>query len=415
MFVDNISFIAEMPYNTRLWISRLLLVITVIIAIAVLRRVLKLLFIRPMRRFARHLDLPQEVVVEALQLPIRCLAIALSIIGAVQIFGIGGDDMIDAFVTNIARTFLILAVLIGAYRVLDLIMRSPREMINLVGIDVEARLLPFIHTGLRLVIIVMAVVIVLGEWNYDVSGLIAGFGLGGLALALAAQDIAANLFGFMALVSDRPFDVGEFIITPDGEGVVEHVGLRSTRLRRLDQAVISVPNSKMAAAAIVNWSRLEKRRLDYTLRLPYGTSSGDIRVLLHRIREYLKVQPLIDEESVVVYFMDFGQSSLEVLIRCYIFLANWSEFQTEKERLHIEVMDIVDSLGMNIAYPSMSLYLEHIPPVTPLDDRPSQPRLSQKERAIKAGLIQEKPDVPKANVTDNPDENVTGQQDEGKN
>jgi MscS family membrane protein len=414
MFVDNISFIAEMPYNTRLLISRVLLVITVIIAIAVLRRVLKLFLMRPMRRLARHLDLLPDFVFDTFRLPIHYLSIALSIIGALQIFGVGGNDMLDAFITNVARTFLILAVLIGAYRLLDLVAKSPREMINIIGVDIEARLLPFIHTGLRLVIIVMAIVIVLREWDYDVSGLIAGFGLGGLALALAAQDIAANLFGFMALVSDRPFNVGEFIITPDGEGVVEHVGLRSTRLRRMDQALISVPNSKMAAASIVNWSRLEKRRLDYTLRLPYGTSSGDIRVLLHRIREYLKAQPLIDEDSVVVYFMDFGQSSLEVLIRGYIFLANWSEFQAEKERLHIEVMEIVDSLGINIAYPSMSLYLEHIPPVTPIHDRPSKPLLSPKERAIKEGMIQEKPEAVQVKVTDHPDENITGQQDEGK-
>jgi MscS family membrane protein len=412
MFVDNIALIADMPYGARLFISRLFMLITILVAIIVIRRVLKLLFSRPMRRLARHLDLPHDTIKDAFHWSIQCLAIALSMIGALQVFGVGVNDMIDAFIMNVARTFLILAVFIALYRLVDMVMKSPREMVSIIGMDVEARLLPFIHTGFRLVIIVMVIVIVLREWNYDVSGLIAGFGLGGLALALAAQDIAANLFGFMALVSDRPFDVGEFIITPDGEGVVEHVGLRSTRLRRMDQALISVPNSKMAASAIINWSRLEKRRLDYTLRLPYGTSSGDIRVLLHRIREFLKSQPLIDEESVVVYFMDFGQSSLEVLIRGYIFLANWSEFQAEKERLHIEVMEIVDSLGMNIAYPSMSLYLEHIPPVTPIHDRPSQPMLSPKERAIKDGLIQEKPESITPKVTDNPDENVTGQQDE---
>lgn len=412
MFVDNISFIADMPYGARLFISRLLMLITVLLAIVITRRILKLLFSRPMRQLGRHLDLPYDTVYESFRLPMRFLAIAIAIILALQVFSVGSGDMLDIFINHVARTFLILAVLTGVYRLVDVVMQSPREMVHLVGIEIEARLLPFIHTGLRLVIIVTTIVIVMREWDYDVSGLIAGFGLGGLALALAAQDIAANLFGFMALVSDRPFNVGEFIITPDGEGVVEHVGLRSTRLRRMDQALISIPNSKLAAAAVINWSRLQKRRLDYTLRLPYGTSSGDIRVLLHRTRELLKAQPTIDSDSVVVYFMDFGQSSLEILIRCYIFLTDWSEFQAEKERLHIEVMEIVDSLGINIAYPSMSLYLEHIPPVTPLHDRPSNPLLSPKERAIKQGLIHEKPDPANVKVTDHPDENVTGQQDE---
>ncbi len=410
MIIDQIPLLDDLPPAAKALIARVLFVIMTMVLIVVLRHVMTLLLLRPFKRLSNRIGyIDNTVVLKAMMLPLRLFVIAIAITISGQIFAVG--DSVDAFISNIARTFIVLAVLVGIYRVIDLLMPSSTRLSNVTGILLEERLIPFLRTGIKLLIIVIGVVIVLRDWNYDVTGLIAGFGLGGLALALAAQDVAANLFGFMALVSDNPFDVGEFIITPDAEGIVEHVGLRTTRLRRLDQALIYVPNSKMANSTIINWSRLEKRRLDYTIGITYNTSTGDLRVLLHRLREMLKTQEKVDPESVVVYFMDFADSALEILIRCYIHIKDWSEFQAEKERIHLEVIEIVTSLGLDFAFPSMSLYVENIPPIAAMPEKPEEtpPKLTSKERALKEGVIEEVPDP--AKTTDNPEENITGQQD----
>src|SRR5262249_8920002 len=150
------------------------------------------------------------------------------------------------------------------------------------------------------------------EWGYDVTGLIAGLGLGGLAISLAAQDTLSNIFGFAAIVSDRPFVVGEYVKTKDVEGSVERVGLRSTRVRQIDQAVVAVPNSMLASSAILNWSRLSKRKLEVTLGVTYKTRPDQMEALLASLREMLKAHDKVDPNSVVVYFIGFGQSALNI-------------------------------------------------------------------------------------------------------
>jgi MscS family membrane protein len=409
MILDNIPLLEGASPAIKALIARLLFVVVAFVLLVVLRSILTILLIPTFKRFAKRIDYDHTTILRDMALPLQFFVIAIAITISSHIFAVG--DSVDVFIGNIASSFVILALLMGLYRIIDLLMPSSNRLSTVTGIVLEERIIPFIRTGIKLLIIVMGVVIILQRWNYDVTGLIAGFGLGGLALALAAQDIAANLFGFMALVSDNPFDVGEFVITPDAEGIVEHVGLRTTRLRRLDQALIYVPNSKMANSTIINWSRLEKRRLDYTININYGTTTGEMRVLLHRLREMLKSQEKVDQDSVVVYFIDFTDSALKVLLRCFIYLKDWSEFQAEKERIHLEVIDIITSLGIEFAYPSMSLYVENIPPVSaPIDREMASPQLTLKERAIKDKMIEDVPDT--AKTTDNPEENVTGQQDE---
>jgi len=373
------------------------------------RRIITLILVRPLRRLAKRTGRSyDDQLINIALLPMRWFIIAISVLVSAEILEVTGG--LASFMENVGRSLIILAILIFLYRLIDLLMPSAPMLARVTGIQVEERLLPFLRTAVKIVLMAIGITIVLQEWGYDVNGLIAGLGLGGLVLSLAAQDTVANLFGFSALVSDRPFDVGEYIVTPDVEGVVEHVGIRSTRVRRLDQAAVYVPNSKLANSAILNWSRLSKRRIDYVLGVTYDATSGDLRVLLHRIREMLTAQETIDPESVVVYFINFGDSSLEVLVRCFVLIADWGEFTAEKERINLLVMDIVNELGMSIAFPSMSLYVENIgdfPGAMPSEK--VTPKLSPRERALMAG---HHPRLPHEEKPIGEEENITGQQDE---
>ncbi|MFW5690981.1 MAG: mechanosensitive ion channel family protein [Chloroflexota bacterium] len=413
--IDQIPLLNDLPPGLREFVARLLLAVLIVILIVVLRRIVTWILLTPLRRLAKTTGFQKDdAIIDVMAQPIRLIVVAFAILIGLEILGVG--DSLDVFIANVARTLVILALLAALYKFIDLLAPSSIQLTRVTGLSIEERLLPFIRTGAKLVIIAVGAVIIIQEWGYDVSGLIAGFGLGGLAFSLAAQDTVSNLFGFMAIVSDSPFDVGEYIIMSEAEGLVEHVGLRTTRIRRPDQAIIYVPNSTMANSAITNWSRLQKRRMDYVLGVTYDTRSGDIRVLLHRIREMLRQQELVEPDSVVVYFLGFGDSALNILVRCHVLLSDWGEFHAEQERLNLLVMDIVDELGMSIAFPSMSLYVENLPPVDTPDRSPErdlEPRLNAVERALKSGRIDQAPEPPKP-PTGTADENVTGQQDEGE-
>jgi MscS family membrane protein len=188
------------------------------------------------------------------------------------------------------------------------------------------------------------VVVVLEQWGYNVAALAAGLGIGGLAFALAAQSTLANLFGFTMIVGDRPFGVGDHIRTSDIEGTVEHVGLRSTRIRQADQAMVTIPNGKVADSVILNLSRLKKRLIQFTLRLPNETSSVQMQSLLQTLREMLKARQTVDAASVMVHFTDFSAEGLDILVRCYVNVIDWAAFIQEKEAINLKIMEAVERL-----------------------------------------------------------------------
>ena len=151
--------------------------------------------------------------------------------------------------------------------------------------------------------------------------------------------------------------MGEFIVTPAATGIVEHVGIRSTRIRQLDQALVVVPNSKLASSHILNWSHAKKRRLDITLGISYEARSTDLRQLMARLRQFLEETEDVDTESIIVHFVNFGVSTLDVRIICMILQAGWGDFTRVAEGIRLTTMDIVEELGLEIALPSRTVYL----------------------------------------------------------
>lgn len=362
-------------------LGRVLLVILVLLLIWLLRRLLILILARPLRRVlersGRH-DL-DDIITSVVAPPVRILLIAVSIIVIAQLLNL--DTATSQFTTLLSRTLIIIAVALTAYRIVTLVFLTRGRLYSITGIAIEEALLPFARTGLQIIIFAISLVIIIQEWGYDVSGLIAGLGIGGLAISLAAQDTLSNLFGFTAIVGDRPFAVGEYIKTKDVEGIIEHVGLRSTRVRQLDQAVVTVPNSLLASSAILNWSRLSKRRIDSKIGITYGATADQLQALVQRLRESIAARESVDATSVVVNFINFGENSLEILIRCYVNIADWPLFTQEKESIFLEIMRIVDEMGLQIAFPTRSLYIENLnellarvqAPQAGSDERENQP------------------------------------------
>lgn len=358
--MDLLQFWRQLPPDVTNNILRVLLAVLVLLLAWLMRRLLTWIIVAPLRRMTRGTRYEGVgMLVDVVTPSVRLLVIVVGILIGAAILEVDYETVV--FLRNLIRTLIILAAFAAVYNLIDVLAPSSPRLFRLTGLTIPERLLPFARTASKLTLVVLALVIMLGEWGYDVSGLIAGAGLAGLAFSLAAQDTIANLFGFTTIVGDQPFVVGEFIKTPDVEGTVEHVGVRSTRIRQPNQAYVTIPNSKLAQSVILNWSRLSKRWLDLTLQITNPSSNEQVQGLIDRTRDMLLERELVQKDSVLVNFVDFGDSGLKILVRCYILLPSWADYTAEKERIYLEIMKIVEDLELAIAFPGRSVYIENAP------------------------------------------------------
>lgn len=245
----------------------------------------------------------------------------------------------DLFINKLFRSFFILLIAWGIYNLAgnnSFLSDEIKEKLKL-----DSILIPWFTKLGRFIIIALAIVLFAHEWGYDVNGFIAGLGLGGLALALAAKDVLANIFGGIVIIMEKPFSIGDTVSTASVEGTVEDISFRSTLFRNTAQALVTVPNSKLVTEAISNLSRMGKRRVSFTLGLNKASSAAQMGTAIQRIRETLSKREDIYQDSITVVFDSFKDSSLELLITYFTKTTDWSEHLQVKEDINLQIMQIV--------------------------------------------------------------------------
>jgi len=190
-----------------------------------------------------------------------------------------------------------------------------------------------------------------------VAPMLAGLGVGGLAVALAVRPTLENVVGGFVLFADAPVKVGEFCRFGDKLGTVEAIGLRSVRVRGIDRTVITIPNADFSQLELVNFSRRDSILLQTTLQLRYETTPDQLRLVLVRLRELLVKHPRVSPEPARVRFVGYGSSSLDVEIFAYVMTRDFNEFLAIQEDLNLRIKDIVEDSGSGFAFPSRTLYV----------------------------------------------------------
>lgn len=210
----------------------------------------------------------------------------------------------------------------------------------------------------KIFVITIGVVALLQDWGINVTGFLASLGLGGLAFALAAKDTAANIFGGIAILTDNIFKIGDWVKIGNAEGVVEDIGIRTTKIRAFDKRLIVVPNSVIANSNVENFSRRDRRRIMMRLGLTYDTTLETMEKILNEIRDMLLKHPHIHNEPVLIYFDEYQDSSLSIF--CYFFTktAVWDDYLKIREDVNFKIKQIVENNGASFAFPSQSLYVE---------------------------------------------------------
>ena len=264
------------------------------------------------------------------------------------------NRVIDSMITY--NVFLLLYALVHALRALiyHFTERFNPELSHEMG--------NFILALIRGIILVIGLAAILQVWGINVGALIAGLGVGGLALALAAKDTAANLFGSIALLLDKSIRIGEWIKIDGVEGVVEDIGMRTTKIRSFKKSLITLPNQVIANSPIENFSRRGIRRIKMTIGLTYDSKSEQIEKVILDIKTMLRNhQGIAQKETMLVNFTTFADSSLNILIYTFTNTSNWEKHLDIKEDVNLKVMKIVEENSLAFAFPSQSLYLETMP------------------------------------------------------
>jgi MscS family membrane protein len=219
-------------------------------------------------------------------------------------------------------------------------------------------LLPPLKNIATISIIVIALLVWLDNIGFKVTTLIAGLGVGSIALALAAQKSIENLIGAITLYTSKPVRVGDFCKFGETLGTIEEIGLRSTRVRTLDHTVISVPNAEFMNLPLNNFSKREKIRYHPKISLRYETTPDQIRAILAEIKKLLTSHPKVLPDPARVRFTSFGTYSLDLDIFAYIDVTAYGEYLEIAEELNLQIMNIVAQAGSSFALPSQTTYLE---------------------------------------------------------
>ena len=229
---------------------------------------------------------------------------------------------------------------------------------------VDDILVPFLSKAIRFIIIAITISIVAMEFEYDVSGFVAGLGLGGLAFALAAKDALANLFGGIVIISEKPFTIGDWILTPSVEGTVEDITFRSTKVRTFAQAVVTVPNATLANEAITNWSQMGKRQVSFNLRLTFDTPIDRIKLVVQNMEDYLKNHPGVHQETIFVKLDQYKENGLDIMFYFFTKTTNWEAYLNVKQEINFHIMKTLENEDVSIAIPSRRVYAESVDPNT---------------------------------------------------
>jgi len=221
-----------------------------------------------------------------------------------------------------------------------------------------AGFLPVARKFVKAILLALGLVAVLNELGFQVASLVAGLGIGGIALALAAQKTVENLFGSVAIGVDQPFRVGDFVKVEDFTGNVESIGMRSTRFRTLDRTLITIPNGKLADMKAETFAVRDRMRLLANLGLVYSTRAAQVRRVLADVEGALRAHPKLFPEGVSVRLTALGESALNVEVSAWFETTDWGEFTQIRQDLLLEFMAIVERAGTSFAFPTRTVVLD---------------------------------------------------------
>jgi MscS family membrane protein len=256
------------------------------------------------------------------------------------------------------RMMVVVSLVWAAYRFVDVIADALAQKAAKTESKLDDQLVPLVRKALKIVTVVAGVLSILQNLNVNVASLLAGLGIGGVAVALAAKDTVANFFGSVMIFIDKPFQIGDWVSIAGVDGIVEEVGFRSTRVRTFYNSLVTIPNAKFTEASIDNYGRRQYRRTFITLNLTYDTRPEQMQAFVEGVRAIIQANPHTRKDYYEVHMSGFGAHSLDVMVYFFFQVPTWSDELRERHYVFLEILRLAKELGVEFAFPTRTLHIE---------------------------------------------------------
>lgn len=266
-----------------------------------------------------------------------------------------------SFAFSVIKIVTIILVVLILLRILDIVMAYAQRFTKRTESKMDEQLMPILKRSIQAVVFAGGIIQALRIFEVDITTLIAGISIGGLAIALAAQDTLKNLFGSLTIFMDKPFQIGDWINFNDVDGTVEEVGFRSTRIRTFAKSLVYVPNGKLADMVINNYGLRSYRRFKTTISITYDTPSILIEKYIEGLRELVAGHSSVTKDNMEIHLNDMSASSLDILIYTFFDVPTWTEELKARHEIFLATINLANDLGVRFAFPSSSIYVEEIP------------------------------------------------------
>lgn len=316
--------------------------------------VLKLLKSRWLKRFSSQQPQLHESLTALMKKPLRWVSITLVVWVGAEMFKL--PDEAQILIQSALLGLIALSVSYVMLKLIDVCFVHLQSKTASTETKLDDQLYPILSKATKVFIVVITGLLVVQNWGYDITPLLAGLGIGGLALALAAQDTVANLFGAMTIFVDQPFHIGDSVNLEGYSGTIENIGLRSTRLRTFEGTLVTLPNSLMTKAKVENTSDRLARRTNFTIGVTYDTSHEKLQLAVDVLREVIGNHPSTDKSR--VYFSSYGDFSLNIQVQHWSKLfADYAEYIKILEAMNFEIKRRFEAAGIEMAFPTQTVYL----------------------------------------------------------
>lgn len=288
---------------------------------------------------------------------------------------------LNRYIILILRSVWPVFAIVFFYRLVDIISIYLKKMAEKTQNTLDDQLVPLLRKVLKTFVVVVGAVFILDNLDFDITGLIAGISIGGLAFALAAQDTIKNFFGSLMIFIDRPFQVGDWITSEDVDGTVEEVGFRSTRIRTFRNSVTYIPNGVITNRMIDNHGLRIYRRFMTHISLTYDTPPELIEVFVEGLEKVVKQHPKTRKDYYEIHLNEMGSSSINVLFYIFFAVPSWTEELRARHEILLDIIRLADSLGVNFAFPTQTLHVETFP-----EKNPNSPEYTRSTPELKREL-----------------------------
>ncbi len=358
------TLMREGPLNVYYWqwIGLGLAIPVVLLVAWGLGAVLRNLLGRIARRTVTEWD---DLLLEHLRGPFRLWAASLAIGPLLSVLDL--NTRVAGFVTSLTRGFVLISIFWGLLRIIRLAQERVANAAWATGQGTQARtLVPLLGNFLRVTLAIIALLVALAQFGYPVGTLLAGLGIGGIAVALAAQKTVEHLFGSVSLAADKAFRVGDWVRAGATEGAVERIGLRSTSVRTIDRTVVRIPNGRLADERIETFGERDRILLRTDIDLTYSTTPEQLERIRDALEAALRAHPLVFADVVRVHVVGFTDSAIRINVVSWFLTTDFLVFLGIRHEMLLTFMRIVSDNGSSFAFPSRTIYHVEQDDMTPV-------------------------------------------------